>query len=153
NRNVRVLKNIYNQIPNPKAVVAVGACACTGGIFKECYNVIGGVDKIIPVDVYVPGCCPRPEAIIDGIVMAVTKMNEAVESGSYKLRELVGMPEEPEGDSAEASDADGNKTDGNKADGNKADGNKDIADDAAGKNSNGNDAEIKKEKEKVGGGT
>lgn len=79
NRNIRVLKNIYNQIPDPKAVVAVGACACSGGIFKECYNVIGGIDKVIPVDVYVPGCCPRPEAIIDGIVMAVGKFDEKAE--------------------------------------------------------------------------
>ena len=67
----RVLKNLYNQMPEPKAVVAVGACACTGGIFKECYNVLGGVDNVLPVDVYVPGCCARPEAIIDGIVQAM----------------------------------------------------------------------------------
>lgn len=79
NRNIRVLKNIYNEIPDPKAVVAVGACASTGGIFKECYNVIGGIDKVIPVDVYVPGCCPKPEAIIDGIVMAVAKLDEKAE--------------------------------------------------------------------------
>ena len=69
-RNARVLRNIYNQMPEPKAVVAVGACACTGGIFKECYNVLGGVENVLPVDVYVPGCCPRPEAIIDGIYQA-----------------------------------------------------------------------------------
>lgn len=79
NRNIRVLKNIYNEIPDPKAVVAVGACASTGGVFKECYNVIGGIDKVIPVDVYVPGCCPKPEAIIDGIVMAVGKLDEKAE--------------------------------------------------------------------------
>ncbi|HEX3028212.1 MAG TPA: NADH-quinone oxidoreductase subunit B family protein [Clostridia bacterium] len=75
-RNVRVLKNLYDQMPDPKAVVAVGACACTGGIFKECYNVLGGVDQVLPVDVYVPGCCARPEAIIDGIVMAMAKIQE-----------------------------------------------------------------------------
>jgi len=57
-------------------VVAVGACACTGGVFKECYNVLGGVENVLPVDVYVPGCCPRPEAIMDGIVMALEKINE-----------------------------------------------------------------------------
>lgn len=73
-RNQRVLKNIYDQIPEPKAVVAIGACASTGGIFAECDNVIGGADKIIPVDVYVPGCCPKPEAIIDGIVKALGKL-------------------------------------------------------------------------------
>lgn len=76
NRNKRVLKNIYDQIPEPKAVVAVGACAATGGIFSDCYNVLKGVDKVVPVDVYVPGCCPKPEAIIDGIVKAVEKINE-----------------------------------------------------------------------------
>lgn len=76
NRNVRVLKNIYSLIPEPKAVVAVGACACTGGIFKEAYNVLGGVEKVLPVDVFVPGCCPRPEAIIDGIVLAAEKLEE-----------------------------------------------------------------------------
>lgn len=79
-RNVRVLKNLYNQMPDPKAVVAVGACACTGGIFKECYNVLGGVDNVLPVDVYVPGCCARPEAIIDGIVLAMGKINEKVKA-------------------------------------------------------------------------
>lgn len=76
NRNQRVLKNIYDQMPNPKAVVAVGACSASGGIFAECYNVLGGIDKVIPVDVYVPGCCPKPEAIIDGIVMAMDKLEE-----------------------------------------------------------------------------
>jgi ech hydrogenase subunit C len=79
-RNVRVLQNIYNQMPEPKAVVAVGACACTGGIFKECYNVLGGVDRVLPVDVYVPGCCARPEAIIDGIVLALSKLEEKAQA-------------------------------------------------------------------------
>jgi len=75
-KNVNVLINIYNQIPDPKAVVAVGACASTGGIFHGCYNVIGGVDQVIPVDVYVPGCCPRPEDIIDGIMAALPILEE-----------------------------------------------------------------------------
>jgi ech hydrogenase subunit C len=79
NRNVRVLQNIYSQIPDPKVVVAVGACGCSGGIFADCYNVICGIDKVLPVDVYVPGCCPRPEAIIDGIVMAIGKLDEKAE--------------------------------------------------------------------------
>ena len=48
--------------------MAVGTCACTGGIFKDCYNMIGGMDHAVPVDVYVPGCAARPEAIIDGVV-------------------------------------------------------------------------------------
>ncbi len=66
-----VICNIYRQMPEPKVVVAVGACASSGGIFRQCYNVSGGVDSIIPVDVYVPGCAARPEAIIDGVVVAL----------------------------------------------------------------------------------
>ena len=70
-RNREVVRNIYDQMPEPKAVVALGICACTGGIFRECYNVAGGIDAVIPVDVYVPGCAVRPEAIIDGVVRAL----------------------------------------------------------------------------------
>jgi len=62
------LKRIYDQMPQPKFVVAIGACACSGGVFAGCYNMVSGVDKIIPVNVYIPGCPPRPEAIIDGVV-------------------------------------------------------------------------------------
>jgi ech hydrogenase subunit C len=71
-----VICNIYHQLPEPKVVVAVGICACSGGIFKECYNISGGVDSVIPVDVYVPGCAARPEAIIDGVVRALTVLEE-----------------------------------------------------------------------------
>jgi ech hydrogenase subunit C len=70
-QNREVVRNLYEQMPNPKVVVAVGICACSGGVFRECYNVAGGIDKIIPVDVYVPGCAARPESIIDGIVTAL----------------------------------------------------------------------------------
>ena len=66
-----VVKQIYSQMPEPKVVVAVGICACTGGVFKECYNIKGGIDTVIPVDVYVPGCAARPEAIIDGVLKAL----------------------------------------------------------------------------------
>ena len=66
-----VVKQIYSQMPSPKLVVAVGICACTGGVFKTCYNIKGGVDTVIPVDVYVPGCAARPQAIIDGVVKAL----------------------------------------------------------------------------------
>jgi len=64
-------------MPEPKSVVAIGACACSGGVFEGNYNVLGGVDKIIPVDVYIPGCSPKPEAIIDGIVKLLTSSKEA----------------------------------------------------------------------------
>jgi ech hydrogenase subunit C len=72
-RNKKVLANLAEQMPDPKIVVALGSCGLTGGIFREAYNVIGGVDKIIPVDVYVPGCPPKPEAIIDGVVTGLEK--------------------------------------------------------------------------------
>lgn len=62
------LIRIYEQMPEPKFVVAVGSCALTGGAFQGCYNVMGGIDQVIPVDAYIPGCPPRPEAIIDGLV-------------------------------------------------------------------------------------
>lgn len=75
-QNIDVIKNLYNQMPDPKVVVAVGICAATGGIFSECYNVMGGIDKVLPVDVYVAGCAARPEAIIDGIVQAVGILEE-----------------------------------------------------------------------------
>jgi len=74
--NKEVIQNIYNQMPDPKVVVAVGICACSGGIFAECYNVAGGIDKIIPVDIYVPGCAARPESIIDGIARSLAVLSE-----------------------------------------------------------------------------
>ncbi|MBQ8287809.1 MAG: NADH-quinone oxidoreductase subunit NuoB [Clostridia bacterium] len=69
--NESVVRQIYSQMPEPKVVVAVGICACSGGVFRDCYNIKGGVDTTIPVDVYVPGCAARPESIIDGIVQAL----------------------------------------------------------------------------------
>jgi ech hydrogenase subunit C len=75
-RNSEVVRNIYNQMPGPKVVVAIGICATSGCVFRDCYNVLGGVDKVIPVDVYVPGCAARPESIIDGIVKALDVLEE-----------------------------------------------------------------------------
>jgi ech hydrogenase subunit C len=72
-RNERVLQNLYDQMLEPRAVVAVGACAATGGVFHECYNCLGGVDKVLPVDVYVPGCAAKPEAIMEGVLLAIQK--------------------------------------------------------------------------------
>lgn len=74
------LRRIYEQTPEPKAVIVVGNCGATGGVFYDSYNVAGPVDEIIPVDVYVPGCPPRPEAIIDGVVKAWLKL-EKLEKG------------------------------------------------------------------------
>jgi len=70
-QNRSVIQNLYDQMPHPKVVVGVGICACTGGVFRECYNIAGGVGEILPVDVWVPGCAARPEQIIDGIVKAL----------------------------------------------------------------------------------
>ena len=73
-RNYRVLRNLYEQMPDPKGVIVVGTCGCTGGVFHNCPNILGGIDKVIPVDVYVPGCAARPEAIIDAVVLALGKL-------------------------------------------------------------------------------
>ena len=75
-QNKPVILQLYEQMPHPKVVVAVGICATSGGIFAECYNVMGGVDKVLPVDLYVPGCAARPETIIDGVVQAVALLDQ-----------------------------------------------------------------------------
>ena len=71
---------LYNQMPEPKYVVAMGACASGGGPFKEGYNVVSGVDKLIPVDVYIPGCPPTPQALINGLI----KLQEKIDTQSIK---------------------------------------------------------------------
>ncbi len=70
------LKQIYEQMPEPKLVVAVGACACSGGIFKGCYCVTGGIDSVIPVDAYVPGCAVRPETLHAAIRQLLAEKEE-----------------------------------------------------------------------------
>ncbi len=70
------LRRVYEQMPEPKFVVAVGSCATSGGVFQGCYNVMGGIDKVIPVNAFIPGCPPRPEAIIDGIVKLLESLKE-----------------------------------------------------------------------------
>lgn len=81
-----VIRQIYTQMPEPKVVVAVGICACTGGVFKDCYNIKGGVDTVIPVDVYVPGCAARPQAIIDGVVQALEILQRKREDYAARRR-------------------------------------------------------------------
>jgi len=74
------LRRLYDQMPEPKYVIAMGSCACCGGPFLDGYHVVRGVDLVVPVDVYVPGCPPRPEALIDGF---------------YKLRERIALSNAP----------------------------------------------------------
>lgn len=62
------LLRVYEQMPEPKFVVVVGSCGISGGVFEGCYNIIGGIAEVIPVNVFIPGCPPRPEAIIYGVV-------------------------------------------------------------------------------------
>jgi ech hydrogenase subunit C len=100
-QNISVVKQRYEQMPEPKIVVAVGICATSGGVFRECYNIKGGVDTVIPVDVYVPGCAARPEAIIDGVVKGLGVLAEkqarmAKLSGSAKTETATDTEQEPD---------------------------------------------------------
>ncbi len=70
------LRTVYEQTPDPKVVMVIGNCGSTTGVFYESYNIVGPIDKIVPVDVYVAGCPPRPEAIIDGVVKAWKKLED-----------------------------------------------------------------------------
>ncbi len=77
-----VLLRVYEMLPEPRIVIAVGACACSGGIWHDSYAVEGGIDRIIPVDVYVPGCPPHPAAIIHGLLVALGIMGQKLKKTS-----------------------------------------------------------------------
>ncbi|HOE13556.1 MAG TPA: NADH-quinone oxidoreductase subunit B family protein [Candidatus Saccharicenans sp.] len=70
------LTRVYEQTPDPKFVMAVGACAMSGCVYRGAYNIIGGIDQLIPVDVYVPGCPIRPDALIEGVVKLLNKIKQ-----------------------------------------------------------------------------
>ena len=92
------LVRIYEQMPLPKFVVAVGSCGLAGGVFQGCYNVVGAIDEVIPVDVYIPGCPPRPEAIIYGIVQLLKSLQgENVDLPNLKRKPVIQIPVSEEG--------------------------------------------------------
>ena len=79
---------LYNQMPDPKYVIAMGACAISGGPFKQGYNVLKGIDRYIPVDVYIPGCPPRPEALLHAFMELQQKIKEQQLTGAGKAEFL-----------------------------------------------------------------
>jgi NADH-quinone oxidoreductase B subunit len=81
------LVRIYDQMPEPRFVVAVGNCACSGGVFRGCYNVTGGIDTMLPVSAYIPGCPASPTAILDGVV----KLLRSLEQSEQQNKAAVGV--------------------------------------------------------------
>jgi NADH-quinone oxidoreductase subunit B len=79
-RMAPIMRQLYDQMPNPKYVISMGACASTGGVFNN-YAIVQGVDKVVPVDIYIPGCPPRPEQLIDGIM----KLRDRIDSQKLKV--------------------------------------------------------------------
>ena len=89
-RMAPALVRLYEQMPEPKYVISMGACACGGGPFKEGYNVVSGIDKFIPVDVYISGCPPTPQALINGLMTLQKKIEkESLVSTRYYQKEAI----------------------------------------------------------------
>jgi len=83
------LIRVYEQMPEPKFVIALGSCALSGGVFDGCYNVVGDLSKVIPVDVYIPGCPPRPEAIIYGVVLLLESLKSGKKPNPITVSETI----------------------------------------------------------------
>ena len=81
------LIRIYEQLPEPKFVVAVGTCACSGGVFEGCYNMLSGIDEAIPVSAYIPGCPASPDAIIDGVSKLLKNFEQNEEKSLNEKKE------------------------------------------------------------------
>ena len=85
-KQARRLRMIYDQMPEPKYVIAMGACGASGGVFKGLYHVLDGAGAVVPVDVYVAGCPPRPDEIIDGVVQCLELMKKDMQNGGKAWR-------------------------------------------------------------------
>jgi len=87
-QSVKTLLNAYEATPDPKLVVAIGSCACGGGIWHDSFATMGGIENCIPVDVYIPGCPPKPEALIHGILLGLGEVEQKISKKEFKEEEL-----------------------------------------------------------------
>ncbi len=89
------LRMVWEQMPDPKYVIAMGACGATGGVFRGLYHVLDGVESVIPVDVFVAGCPPRPDEIIDAVLRVLDLMKHDEEHGGKEWRKKAPAPTTP----------------------------------------------------------